>query len=458
MVATGVVYAQSGSERRLEDHVTALTGPQMQGRRVGTDGHELAQNYVVKQFEAAGLKPAGTDGWFTPSTIVWNVQSARSTELRPNGKLLARGVDYRPLGFSDDIGVEADAVFVGYGISDPVAGWDDYAGQDVRGKIVVALSDAPVGDVIAEGKTSDDAKAATALSKGAAGFLLINAPRTHGDRPEQRPDELGRMRPSQALTGLSAGRMTLRAAEAMLAESGFDLSELQAGIDTNGAASFPLDLEIKMTLAVEREEVEVNNVVGAFAGTGPPVVLGAHYDHLGDGIVGSLWTGEPRVHPGADDNASGVSVVIEVARQLRDKDHRRPIVITATTGEEIGLRGARRLSRTIESRGAVYINLDMVGRLRNPGLRVLGLDRSPGLRKSVRDAAKSANVTIITGALYDSSSDHLAFAESGFDALHVTTGRHPDYHQPTDTADRLNLPGMRTVTQFVADLVHTIAR
>jgi hypothetical protein len=432
----------------------------MAGRRVGSEGHELARDYIVEQFEEAGLEPAGTDGWFTPTEVVWNVDTARKTELRVGDTLLARGVDYRPLGFSDDLEVSAEAVFVGYGISDPAKGWDDYADIEVAGRVVVVLTDAPIDEDLGSSATTDDAKAATALARGAVGILLVNAPRTHGDLPEQRPDELEAMRPSSALEGIGAARLTRRAGVRIFEGIGLDLVALQERLDAGEAVAQPLGMAIDAVLAVDRDTTTAENIVGRLPGrgSGAPVVLGAHYDHLGEGIVGSLWKGEAAVHPGADDNASGIAVIIEAARRLQSRDHRRPILIAATTGEEVGLRGARRLSRALDGRGAVYVNLDMVGRLRDPGLRLLGLEETPGLRASVRDAARAAEIEVVPGELYDSPSDHIAFFEAGFSVLHVTTGRHPDYHLPSDTADRLNLEGLERVSYFVTELVGSIAR
>ncbi len=453
--AAAGALASDDTERRLEAHVAKLTQPELEGRRVGTEGHDKARDYIVSQMQQIGLEPAGESEWFTSTTVVWSAKTARSTELRA-GKLLARGVDYRPLGFSDDVTVEAPAFFAGYGLSDPRAGWDDYAGVDVTGAVVVVLTGGPAGQDTE--RSSDDSKAATALAKGAAGILFVNDPRTHGDRPEQRPDELGEIRPSEPLSGMSAGKLTRRSGSAWFEELGYDLEDLQESLDQDGPEPFALETSVSMTLAVERERASADNVVGMLPGTGPAVVLGAHYDHLGHGIAGSLWDGEPAVHPGADDNASGIAVILESARRLKNGGNRRPIYFVATTGEELGLRGARRVARSMESSGATYINLDMVGRLREPGLRVLGLDRIPGHRGAIAGAARTAGVTIVDGDIHESSSDHIAFFEAGFRAIHVTTGRHPDYHRPTDTPDRLNPDGMKRVTTFVTEVIRELAQ
>jgi hypothetical protein len=195
--------------------------------------------------------------------------------------------------------------------------------------------------------------------------------------------------------------------------------------------------------------VEGRNVIGRVPGTGSEevVVLGAHYDHLGR-------QGD-KIYAGADDNASGTAVLLEVARRLAAKPAKRGLVAAAFSGEELGLHGSRAYVRAPAApleKTVAMVNLDMVGRLRE-ALIVFGADTGDGFRELFADSPlKIAHNRDAVGP-----SDHTSFVLKGVPAVHLFTGSHADYHKPGDTAEKLNVAGMEQVADLVETLVRRIA-
>ncbi|MEO8493464.1 MAG: M20/M25/M40 family metallo-hydrolase [Planctomycetota bacterium] len=218
--------------------------------------------------------------------------------------------------------------------------------------------------------------------------------------------------------------------------------------------------------AAPRQPQVLKNVVGALAGGGDfgdeTIVLGAHYDHLGyGGEWGSLapWTHD--IHNGADDNASGTAVMLEVARQFAASDEklRRRVLFVAFTAEESGLIGSEYFVRTPFEPISNYIamiNLDMVGYLRS-NLEVSGTGTAREFESLVGDLGSKHSLRLVTDPGGYGPSDHASFHAKGIPVLHLFTGFHENYHRPSDDAEKLNIAGMRQVTQFTVDLIIQLA-
>jgi Peptidase family M28/PDZ domain len=249
---------------------------------------------------------------------------------------------------------------------------------------------------------------------------------------------------------------------------GTTLAELEAGID-KGPTPHSRELagwKAVGEAAVDRQETEVKNVIGVLSGEGPhaqeTIVVGAHYDHLGFGGPGSAAPGVHEIHNGADDNASGTTVIIEVARQLahRDKKPSRRVVFIAFTGEERGLIGSARYVRNplwpLDDTVAM-INLDMVGRLRDDKLIVHGTGTGEGFDELVDRIAKQHDFKITKKPGGFGPSDHSSFYGAKVPVLFFFTGSHTDYHRPSDDFEKLNIGGMRRVGEMVTDVVLELA-
>jgi hypothetical protein len=481
--ASAQVPKDPSLEDRLRAHATYLASPELGGRANGSEGIKKARDYIAAQFEQIGLVPAGEDGFFAAFSTVTHTKPSRATALQVGEHVLAEGVEFSPASFSGDVSFEAQAVFVGYGLSAPSFGYDDYAGVDVRDKVVIALSGAPAPhtDAITSGDAayllSPGSKAAVALANGARALLLVNDPRGHGVHPEQQADELPQLRPTPALAGISVGHLTKKAAARALASAEVELAGLQQKIDESGDPhSHSIDVRVKGNLSLERQTSTLYNVQASLPSTDnspvteeeppskdskTPIVITAHYDGLGLGHAASLSDDAATLHPGADDNASGVAVLIEVARALAERppDTRRPIIFAAPAGEELGLLGSRLLARTLAQRyvGGTAINFDMLGRLRDRNLQVARPKADTHVHRFVAKAATAHDLRTHPEALHARFTDHISFVDLGFQGLNITTGRHGDYHMPEDTLDKLNWEGMSRAHGFIEELVRSFA-
>lgn len=441
----------------LKQHIEFLASDACAGRDVGTVGHDRARDYIVAAMKHAELLPAGTNDYVIPVRIVRDAEAVDEAYLKIGTSVLAPDLEYRIQDFSDGV-VSGLPIFLGYGLHAPQYGWDDFGAHDVRNRTVFAFTGGPpsVEEQISASDRyllSDASKAAVALSRGADAVIFVNSPRAHGDGTGQREDRMRAVRPAFALAGIAAARMTARAARRVFGQMDLDLTRYQEQLDFGRPLSVEIPLEVSGVLRLDRHVVIGHNVIGKIAGgDGPPIVLGAHYDHLGEGGPASLYDGPRRIHPGADDNASGVGVMLEVAWRLRKAHPNRPIYFAALTGEERALRGSRTLARVFVDRRAshdvTFINLDMVGRLHDQRLRVFA---EPGTRalQRILDGATTVRITLDLRALSDAHSDHVPFAELGFEAIGFSTGHHRDYHRPTDTVDRLDWQGLHTIADFL---------
>jgi hypothetical protein len=458
----------------LLDQVKALSAPDMEGRASGTPGGERAARYVAGAFRQAGLTPGGDAGTYlqtfqVPTGIRLGTTNAL-TIAAPARRALALGRDFSPLAVSEDGAATALVVFAGYGITAPDLQYDDYAGLDVRGKIVLVLTGAPRGGDSAnpfrrpevDHYSERSHKIINAREHGARGILLVSHP---GAGAEALPELRGNSPPWAIL----AAAVTRATGDALLAPAGKGLAEVADAIDrTLAPRSFAIvGATATLEISLIRERGTTANVVGILRGTDPTrrdeaIVIGGHYDHLGHGGEGSLAPdAQGAIHPGADDNASGTAAVMGLARAFAAAGGvPRTLVFVAFAGEEMGLFGSSEYIRRPAiplARTVFMLNLDMVGRLRDGKLYVDGVDGGTGLRALVTDAARGLGLTLeLHGEPY-SASDHTSFYAAGCPVLFLFTGTHGDYHRPTDTWDKVNAPGLETITTFAARVVSAVA-
>ncbi|MGC1205924.1 MAG: M20/M25/M40 family metallo-hydrolase [Flavobacteriaceae bacterium] len=185
------------------------------------------------------------------------------------------------------------------------------------------------------------------------------------------------------------------------------------------------------------------------------IVIGAHYDHLGYGAEGSLHRGERAIHNGADDNASGVSVMLNLAEKLKNKNSSNNYLFIAFSGEEMGLLGSNYFVKnaTIDTKKVNYmVNMDMVGRLKaDSTLAVYGVGTSPILKQTLK--AHNANFKLIQKESGIGPSDHTSFYNADIPVLHFFTGQHEDYHKPSDDFEKLNYQGMQTISNYIFEVI-----
>jgi aminopeptidase YwaD len=395
---------------------------------------------------AVGLRPGGDNGTFLQSFVL-----DPGTRVGPDSVLeivgsapraFSSGTEWMPHGGSSTDEVTAGAAFAGYGVIAPNAGYDDYAGIDVRGRIVVVLDGAPA---FVGRHTSRLDKLIAARQRGARAVLVVSS-------------ALPSVAATGAPFGLVSASVTPVVADALLASSATSVVQRARLIaDTRAPASTLLSVQARVRAHLVPDDRRAANVVGILPGADPDlsheaIVLGAHYDHVG--VVGGA------VHPGADDNASGTAVVLGLARAYAAAGGAgRTLVFALFGAEELGLIGSAHyvkhapvaLDRTI-----LMVNFDMVGRMRDGNLHVGGVDSGSRLPDIVADAARAASVKIsLRGSPY-APSDHTRFYAAGTPVLFFFTGTHADYHAPGDTADKIDAAGMAQAALVAAGVVERL--
>ncbi|HSF57836.1 MAG TPA: M20/M25/M40 family metallo-hydrolase [Candidatus Binatia bacterium] len=462
---------------RLRDHVRYLASDELTGRGVETPGIKLARDYIAREFAKYGLRPGGDNGSYLQGFDVATGVTVKQPAIMAFGKKppLKLNEDWVPLGLSGSGRAEGDIVFAGYGITAKEYGYDDYAGIDAKGKVVLVLRyEPPPKDEKSPFQKAPRysnhatlrAKANNARDHGAVGMILVDLSHS-GDEQKELLSTLGSL--WRGGNRLLAAQVKRGAIEEWLDERGISLKSLKEKIDREGKpASQPLPA-VQVTLEVNLEEVRqrTENVIGILPGSDPTlkdenIVIGAHYDHVGFGHYGTRDSHTSgRIHYGADDNASGTAVLLQLAERLSRAQFKpaRTVVFAAFSAEELGLHGSRQYvnypSVPLSSTKAM-VNLDMVGRLRDKRLTVFGTRSARGLSAIVLEEAQKLGLQV-TESDGIGRSDHMSFYNKQIPALHLFTGSHADYHRPSDTWEKLNIEGMARVTELVQGLTERIA-
>jgi hypothetical protein len=532
----GIALAQQPSTRtpsinRLQQIIAYLASDALEGRRTGSPGANDAAHYIAGEFSLLGLRPgmqmAGpgrTRGeirarYLQPFPYVASVELGKDNLFFVNpgraddtAQFLV-GADWMPLGFSSNGSVKtAEMVFAGYGISSAELKYDDYAVSNVKDRVAIAFEGTPDGDnphgqFVNAGQIRF--KAAAARAAGARALLIIASEETLKD------DRLSRLSYDNAgEAGIPVVVISRRLAAKVLGAADTKLSDFEKGADSRSANAKGTALRVpiggarlNIDVNVIRRESASFNVVGILPGSDPrlkneTIVIGAHYDHLGRGGEGSLAPREGDIHHGADDNASGVAGLLELARMLTSQNPkpRRTIMFIAFSGEEEGLIGSNYyvnhpvvpLTSTV-----AMINMDMIGRLKDKKLIIGGVGTAQEWRSmidadnsvqsmtvslnspiSAASATLSAALPIVLGANgqpvvtldpakpFDLTlnedgfgpSDHSSFYSKQIPVLFFWTGNHEDYHKPSDTAEKINYEGEARVVAFAERIVRDVDR
>jgi hypothetical protein len=470
--------SQADAEARLKRDVTFLASPLCEGRGVTTKGIDIAADYIAAEFKKLGLTPGFKNSYFQPFPIRGAV--AKLT-ISGNGRTLElkEGFHFNALGYDQSGAVEGELVFAGFGVSTKTPEYDDYAGLDVKGKVVVVIRDTPRAN--ATDRSTEMVAAAAFVSKinlaktkGAAAILIVNDQAT--DKDSEMPTDfrftrLARGKGENHLLALSLRRSVLES----LLSGPQTLSAIEKEIDrTMKPNSFPLKgYQAKLSVENKPDGIPAKNVIGVLEGSGPlakeTIVVGAHYDHLGYGGPSSLAKSKKsEIHHGADDNASGTTAMMELARRMAGIKNRqgRRIVFMAFSGEELGLFGSAYYCKNPVfplADTAAMLNLDMVGRLtkdKDSKMDILltqGHGSAEPFKKLIDDQAVKHNFKLKSQASGQGPSDHSSFYSVKVPCLFLWTNTHPDYHRPSDTADKINLEGMRRIVEMSEEILHTFA-
>ncbi|UCC45480.1 MAG: M20/M25/M40 family metallo-hydrolase [Candidatus Zixiibacteriota bacterium] len=427
-------------------HIRVLAADSLEGREVGEDGELKAAHYIASVFDRAGLEPGGDGNTFLQEfEFTKRVEIGPSTHLNIDGVELTLHEEFAPLRQSASTEFDFSRVIsAGYGITLKDGSHDDYKGLDVDGKAVIIKRFAPEtgdsGEVRFDRHTAITEKVARAMEAGAAGVFLYT--------PEGHDDTLIFRGGPVHVTPKDIPVIWLR--RAGLERLGLSLDS----VEINSAAGRTELLPIRDTAF---------NVAGSVSSDNDTlVIIGAHYDHLGWGEMGSFYRdGPPMIHPGADDNASGVAALLELARWLVSERNRLKYSysLVAFTGEEAGLLGSSHFARSLDvdsSLVRMMINMDMIGRLseQENGLAVFGTGTCEEF-KTYFDSVEYPRLKITTKQSGIGPSDHTPFYSLGIPVVHLFTGAHEDYHTPRDVIEKIDADGIVMVTDFLgATLLH----
>ena len=455
----------------LLDHVKVLSSDRLEGRKSGTRGGRKSARYIAKQFKNVGLKPARENTKFKKQfEFVSDVKLGRKNRFellcQSETFLYKLNVDYRPLGFSQSGEINGDLVFSGYGISSEDLNYNDYAGIDVEGKVVMVLRYSPDctnphGEF---GKYSSlRHKTMTAREKGAAGIIFVTGPADDEDETYLKSLQFDQ---SSAHSGLPAVMITQKRAKEILNLSGYDLRKVQKKMNSSKkSASFLLNgFKVKIITSLKLVEAKTSNIIGMVRGEDEKlkneyIVMGAHYDHLGFGEFGSLCPGDNGIHNGADDNASGVAGLLELAEWFSEHPVKRSLIFSCFGAEELGLLGSADFVKNppvpLENIKAM-INMDMIGRMTDSVLVVGGTGTSSVWEEMLNSQNDQYGLTLKFDELGFGASDHQSFYLKNIPVLFFFSGVHEDYHKPTDDWKKINIRGELATVKLIRDLVTEI--
>src|SRR5215510_1280675 len=461
--------AAGASQRYLND-IKALTTPAMEGRGDGTRGLGRAAHLIEQRFKTLGLQPAGTSGYFQPFTLITGARLIDGNHFQIGKTELKLNQDYVPFSFSASGSVNALVVFAGYGASASEFAYDDYAGIDVKDKIVLVLRYEPSGFAKKSGNAGPTqhaqliTKAINAKNHGAKAVVLIN-----GKLGEGEDDLLMRFGSVSGPTdsGIILVQVKNAVAEKWFQAAGKSFAEVQGQINNSSrpaSFAFPDTLQLSIKVNIESTQATVNNVLAYLPGqTDEYLIVGAHYDHLGRGNFDSLAPSQiGQLHPGADDNASGTAGVMELARRFAPMKGqlRRGILFASFAGEELGLLGSaewvKEPTRPLD-KAVAMVNMDMIGRIKDDKIYIGGVGTGSTFQSVLEKAQSKSGFKIEYSPGGYSSSDHMSFVTRKVPALFFFSGLHSDYHKPSDTWEKINPEGAVRLLDLVESVTQQLA-
>lgn len=479
-------FASTITAGDLKPLVETLAGPAMQGRETGEEGQRKAADYIAAQFKSLGLPAVGDRNSYFQQISLQN-ETWTDIGLKVGEQEFKNKTDFYvfPSFNPDNPKLELkEVVFVGYGIEDPK--YNDYGDADVKGKAVIFYDGEPMGDNGKSLITGTDSRSSWSLDwkrkvqlakkKGAVMVFIVDTQFGENQKSNRKLTSTWGWKPVSSMSDKQTNEfvnnlfISPAVAAAILGKKAEKADDAIAALKS-GKEFKPVKVKSKVEVRLDKEvkKLQGSNVIGLIEGTDPYlkdeyVFVTAHYDHLGmpDSAV---------IYHGADDNASGTSGVIEIARAFADAKKKgigpkRSVVCMLVSGEEKGLLGSRYyveypvfpLAFTI-----VDINIDMIGRIDdahkgNPDyIYVIGSDRLSTDLHKINENMNTRFTKLELDYKYNAPddpnrfyerSDHYNFAERGIPAIFYFNGTHADYHKPTDTADKIDFDALAKRAQL----------
>jgi len=478
VVLSFAVFAQDTSDNpkitieELQAHIKYLASDELEGRLAGSEGGKLAAEYIKSEFEKYGLLPFYEGSYFQPFDFIQSIELGENNSLTIsyNDSEISPVLEdeFVVTAFSGSGTVSGTLAFAGYGISSSKLEYDDFEGLDLEGKIALIMRYNPEHDSVMsefDRFSSLRVKASAARDNGALGVIFFNGykPNIDDDLVDFKYDR------GPTMPDFSVVQLKRNLIDDLLEKEGYDLDALQKEIDnTKNPKSFVLN-NTSVTITTEVNEIKAvgRNVAGYLEGNDPIlkdeyIVVGAHFDHLGWGINGSMYRGDqPMIHNGADDNASGTAGVLELAEKFAANPEilNRSIVFMGFNAEELGLLGSNYTVNNFPvdlNQTVAMINMDMIGRLSDEkSLTIIGT----GTSSIWKDLLEENNTYEFDLKFNDDGwggSDHQSFTIKEIPVLFFFTGIHEDYHKPSDDWDKINYEGQQQVVEYVYTVLSSI--
>ena len=458
------------TEDEIMNHIRYLSHENRGGRLPGSRGSKDAIAYLIKNFKSYNVQPAFENSFTQPFNIKTGVFLGDKNNLIINKDTLDVEIDYTPLSFSANGHFLSEAVFVGYGfqILEKELKWDDYNGINVKDKWVIIMRHSPERNnqhSIYSKHSTMHKKMLVARDNGAKGVIFVSQIEDEELYPLQYiPEYKNDIIPALILSNDKADKIFNRV--------GWSRKQIQKTMNQNlQPLNFQLgNLKIDATITLDPEITRGANIVGKiYSGNrrfrDEYIVIGAHFDHIGFGGdgSGSRKPDEEILHPGADDNASGVAGLLELAQKLSSQKNRlkRSVLLIGFDAEEKGLLGAKHFVKTppvnLENI-TTMINMDMIGRMSDSTYTVGGVGTSPGF-EPLLDSLKNGRLFVLNmNKPGFGPSDHAAFYSENIPVLFFFSGFHNEYHTPDDTWKLINLKGQKQILDLIYDLVFYLSR
>ncbi|MDR0660170.1 MAG: M20/M25/M40 family metallo-hydrolase [Prevotellaceae bacterium] len=450
---------------KLRNHVNFLASDSLKGRLPGTPESDIAAKYIKDQLQSYGYKPLAADGFQTFDLVISQKKLGNDNTFAIDGKPFQQGKDFTVLPISSSDEVSAKVTFVGHGLSIDQDGLkkDDYQNVNIKGKWALMLFGAPSDKYNLYSRYQS--KAVVARDKGAVGVIFVAEPTDDLDN-ELMPFAL-----REAGVGIPCIQVTRAIVNEYMHKESRDFPTVEKNLANDiNTINYESDFVVSARTKVESIRVNTHNVVMMLEGYDPAlknesIVIGAHYDHLGFGGrgSGSRRPNELAIHNGADDNASGVSLVMRLAERLaKQKEQlKRSVVVVLFGAEEQGIVGSKYfVAHTPKEVGriAAMLNFDMVGRLnKQRNIQISGVGTFEQGEEIVKSALNPDNLKLTLSKGGFGPSDHASFYAKQIPVLYFTTGVHMDYHTPNDLAEKLDYEGIHSIELLAKDIVKQLA-
>jgi Predicted aminopeptidases len=433
------------SQDSIKAHVYFLASEKCEGRFTGSRGERVARDYIKGKLKSYGYKVFEQN-----FEVLVDLKADRGTFFKVGKDKLELNEDFIPLSFSSEGKVKGEVVFAGWGIEDSL--YSDYENLDVKDKIVALFRYSKEDTSNRFERFADiPTKLRIAREKGAKGVIIINPP-DHED--ELRPL---RVREFQS-SGIIAVMVTRKAAERILET---DIKSLYDSLKLK-ARPFKTGKTVEIGVKFKRVLAKTANVYAMLEGKRKRwIIFGAHYDHIGWGGPGSgsLKPDTHAIHFGADDNASGVSLVLEASRVMSKERREVGYIFVFFSGEELGLLGSKEFVKNLpvpKESVLVYFNFDMVGRVKDSAFSLFGAQSGERLDSIIDSIAKVKGYRVVHRQGAVGPSDHTSFYLANIPVAFFFTGSHPDYHKPSDTPEKINYQGISGILEIALESAKVI--